>query len=159
MQTAPYRARHEERTRLLASALREGGGSVALAKDTSNLFRDRASDARRRLDVRAFCDILSVDPAERVVEVEGMATYADLVEATLAHGVMPAVVPQLKSITIGGAAAGIGIEASSFRYGLAHETLREIEVLTGTGEVFRCTPDNDHRDLFFGFPNSYGTLG
>jgi FAD/FMN-containing dehydrogenase len=23
----------------------------------------------------------------------------------------------------------------------------------------RCTPENEHRDLYFGFPNSYGTLG
>jgi FAD/FMN-containing dehydrogenase len=40
-----------------------------------------------------------------------------------------------------------------------HETLSEIEVLTGDGRVLVCTPDNEHRDLFFGFPSSYGTLG
>jgi len=72
---------------------------------------------------------------------------------------MPAVVPQLKSITIGGAVAGIGIESSSFRYGLVHETVEELDVLVGDGRVVTATPDNDHRDLFFGFPNSYGTLG
>src|SRR5207248_11475150 len=57
------------------------------------------------------------------VSAEGMTTYADLVDATLARGVMPCVVPQLKSITVGGAAAGVGIEASSFRYGLVNDTL------------------------------------
>ena len=36
---------------------------------------------------------------------------------------MPAVVPQLKSITLGGAVAGVGIEATSFRYGLVHDTI------------------------------------
>jgi FAD/FMN-containing dehydrogenase len=72
---------------------------------------------------------------------------------------MPAVVPQLKTITLGGAAAGVGIEASSFRYGLVHESLLAMDVLTGDGQVRTCTPDNEHRDLFFGFPNSYGTLG
>jgi FAD/FMN-containing dehydrogenase len=72
---------------------------------------------------------------------------------------MPAVVPQLKSITIGGAAAGVGIEATSFRYGLVHETLQELEILLPDGRVVLVTPDNDYRDLFYGFPNSYGTLG
>ncbi len=72
---------------------------------------------------------------------------------------MPCVVPQLKSITIGGAASGVGIESSSFKYGLVHETLLELEVLLGDGSVVTATPDNEHRDLFFGFPNSYGTLG
>jgi len=69
------------------------------------------------------------------------------------------VVPQLKTITIGGAAAGVGIEATSFRHGLVHETLLEFEVLLPGGEIVLCTPHNEHRDLFFGFPNSYGTLG
>jgi len=32
-------------------------------------------------------------------------------------------------------------------------------VLTGTGEIVTCRADNDHAELFFGFPNSYGTLG
>jgi FAD/FMN-containing dehydrogenase len=72
---------------------------------------------------------------------------------------MPCVVPQLKSITLGGAAAGVGIEASSFRYGLVHDTLLELDVLLADGSIVTCTPDNEHRDLFYGFPNSYGTLG
>ena len=43
---------------------------------------------------------------------------------------MPAVVPQLKSITLGGAVAGVGIEASSFRHGLVHDTVAALDVLT-----------------------------
>jgi FAD/FMN-containing dehydrogenase len=132
--------------------------AVGLGKDTSNLFRDRDAQARR-LDVRDLNQVLGVDPDAGMVEAEGMTTYATLADETLRRGLMPAVVPQLKSITIGGAAAGVGIEASSFRYGLVHETLLEIEVLTGTGDVVVCTPTNEHSDLFFGFPNSYGTLG
>jgi FAD/FMN-containing dehydrogenase len=82
-----------------------------------------------------------------------------LADATLAHGLVPAVVPQLKSITLGGAVAGVGIEASSFRHGLVHDTVSALEILTGDGKVVRATPDNEHRALFLGFPNSYGTLG
>jgi len=88
-----------------------------------------------------------------------MAPFEEIVASTLAAGVMPAVVPQLKTITLGGAAAGVGIEASSFRHGLVHESLLEMDILTGDGRVVTCTPQNEHRHLFFGFPNSYGTLG
>ncbi len=88
-----------------------------------------------------------------------MTRYVDLVDATLAHGTMPAVVPQLKSITLGGAVAGVGIEATSFRQGLVHDAVVALDVLTGDGRIVTCTADNEHRDLFFGFPNSYGTLG
>ena len=88
-----------------------------------------------------------------------MTPYDALVECSLRAATMPCVVPQLRSITVGGALAGVGIESSSFRYGLVHETINEIDVLLADGELVTCTPDNAHRDLFFGFPNSYGTLG
>jgi len=88
-----------------------------------------------------------------------MVTYEALTAACLRQGVMPAVVPQLKTITLGGAVAGVGIESSSHRHGLVHDTVLELDVLLGDGRVVSCTPDNEHADLFFGFPNSYGTLG
>lgn len=152
-------ARHEERKRALTQALRAARGDIRLGKTTSNLFRERRAGAAHRLDVRDFDNVLEVDVAAGHVTVEGMTPYVKLVAECLKHGVMPAVVPQLKSITIGGATAGCGIESSSFRYGLVHETLREMEILLGDGSTVMCTPDNEHRDLFYGFPNSYGTLG
>ena len=150
---------HADKTRALSEQLSRGAGPVGLAKDTSNLFRDRAGGAARRLDVRQFRDVLEVDPAAGWVDAEGMSTYEALTDACLARGVMPAVVPQLKTITLGGAVAGLGIESSSFRNGLPHESVLELEVLTGDGRVVVATPSNDHADLFRTFPNSYGTLG
>jgi FAD/FMN-containing dehydrogenase len=88
-----------------------------------------------------------------------MTTYEDLVDATLPHGLMPLVVPQLKTITVGGALAGLGIESSSFRNGLAHESMLEVEVLTGDGRVVTATPEGEHAGLYRALPNSYGTLG
>ncbi len=152
-------AAYLERRARLVEALRRQRGPVRLAKDTSNLFRDRKETGDRPLDVRDFRHVLRVDPEARLIEVEGMTPYQDAVRAALARGLMPAVVPQLRSITVGGATTGVGIEASSFRYGLVHETVRELEVLTGSGEVVVARPDNEHRDLYYGFPNSYGTLG
>jgi FAD/FMN-containing dehydrogenase len=106
-----------------------------------------------------MCEVLAVDADRGTVDAEGMATYESLVAACLAHGVMPAVVPELKTITLGGAVAGVGIEATSHRHGLVHESVQEIEVLTGDGRILACRRDNEHADLFYGFPNSYGTLG
>ncbi len=143
----------------LAAQLQAGAGQFALQKDTSNLFRDRAPAAARRLDVREFNHVLEVNVPEGWVDAEGMTSYEDLVETTLRFGSMPAVVPQLKTITLGGAVAGVGIEATSFRHGLVHDTVLEMEILAGDGRIYLCSAANDHRDLFLGFPNSYGTLG
>jgi FAD/FMN-containing dehydrogenase len=150
-----YAARRER----LAQQLHAATGGVALKKKSSNLFRDRDRANKPRLDVRDFNHILQVDPVAGWADAEGMTPYENLVLATLACGVMPAVVPQLKTITLGGAVAGVGIEATSFRQGLVHQGILEMDILAGDGEVHLCTPQNEHRDLFFGFPNSYGTLG
>ena len=135
------------------------GVPVRLAKRTSNLFRTRRRTAAAGLDVDEFDGVLSVDPATRTADVQGMTTYEHLVDATLPHGLMPLVVPQLKTITLGGAVTGLGIESSSFRNGMPHESVLEMEVLVGDGRSVVARPDNEHRDLFRGFPNSYGTLG
>jgi FAD/FMN-containing dehydrogenase len=152
---------HEQRCARVSAALRGAGEGppLALAKPRSNLFRDRERSRRQWLDLRDFTHVIEVNESERWVDVEGGTTYEALVDATLPHGVMPAVVPQLKTITVGGAAAGVGIEASSFREGLVHHTVLQLDVLLPGGDVVTCTPDNEHRDLFHGFANSYGTLG
>ncbi|MFI6321791.1 FAD-binding oxidoreductase [Nonomuraea sp. NPDC050556] len=130
-----------------------------LAKATSNLFRFRDSDKAAKLSARDLDEVISVDPVTMTAEVQGMTTYEHLVDATLPHGLMPYVVPQLKTITLGGAVTGLGIESTSFRDGLPHESVEELEILTGDGRIIVARDDNEHRELFRAFPNSYGTLG
>jgi FAD/FMN-containing dehydrogenase len=149
---------YEKKKARLSEQMRRAGDDVRLGKDTSNLFREREAAPQERLSVRDFNHVLSVNVAEGWADVEGMTTYEDFVDETLKHGLMPAVVPQLKTITIGGAVAGVGIEATSFRYGLVHETVLEMEILLASGETVVCSPDKNS-DLFYGFPNSYGTFG
>lgn len=150
----------EEKKRRLMKDLDAGSGApLGLDKATSNLFRDRKAVPKRPLRVADFKEVLTVDAGAGWVDVEGMTSYAELVDVTLKYGVMPCVVPELKSITVGGAVSGVGIESSSFKYGLVHETVREMEILVGDGRILLCRPDNDYADLFFGFANSYGTLG
>ncbi len=132
--------------------------AVRLAKPTSNLFRARAKNTGRGLDTSGLTDVIAVDPHARTADVAGMCTYEDLVAATLPYSLSPLVVPQLKTITLGGAVTGLGIESTSFRNGLPHESVLEMDILTGTGDIVRALPE-DHGDLFRSFPNSYGTLG
>lgn len=132
--------------------------SVRLAKPTSNLFRARAKRSAPGLDTSGLTNVISVDPDARTADVAGMCTYEDLVAATLPYGLSPLVVPQLKTITLGGAVTGLGIESASFRNGLPHESVLEMDILTGAGELLTVSA-NQHPDLYRAFPNSYGTLG
>jgi len=160
--SAVARAAHERKVLELRAALAAAGtlgsGALGLRKRTSNLFRDRAA-ARPRIDLHGFDEVVEVDAGAGFVDAEGMTTYERLADATLHARAMPQVVPQLRSITLGGALAGVGIEASSFRHGLVHETIAAFDVLTADGRIVHCAPGGEHEALFRGFPNSYGTLG
>ena len=149
--------RRVRQVRKQLAALPEGA-RPRLRKRTSNLFRPR-QEGPGTLDAALFDGVIDIDVAARTADVGGMTTYEDLVAATLQHGLLPLVVPELKTITLGGAVTGLGIESSSFRNGCPHESVLEMDVLTGNGDVVTATADNEHRDLFFAFPNSYGSLG
>jgi FAD/FMN-containing dehydrogenase len=135
------------------------GRPVRLAKRTSNLFRARTASTTPGLDTSGLTGVIGVDPHAQTADVQGMCTYEHLVDATLAHGLTPLVVPQLRTITLGGAVTGLGIESASWRNGLPHESVLDMDVLTGAGEVVTADAGTRHPDLFRGFPNSYGTLG
>jgi FAD/FMN-containing dehydrogenase len=143
--------------RLLASyAAIPADAPVRLRKKTSNLFRPREHHSGHGLDVSRLGGVIEVDASSRTAEVQGMCTYEHLVDATLPHGLIPLVVPQLRTITLGGAVTGLGIESTSFRNGMPHESVLEMDVLTGSGEVVTTGPGDE---LFRAFPNSYGSLG
>ncbi|MGZ3633057.1 MAG: FAD-binding oxidoreductase [Parachlamydiaceae bacterium] len=160
---AKYEA-YEKKKQLLVASLqyvKTTEAPISLHKTTSNLFKIPfgQTHSTHRIDVRNFNQVLSIDPDLLEADVEGMLTYADLVNATLPYNLLPAIVPQLKTITVGGAVAGLGIESSSFRYGLVHESVIEMEILLSDGRTVICRADNEHQDLFYAFPNTYGTLG
>jgi FAD/FMN-containing dehydrogenase len=144
-----------ERLRASYAAI-PAGQKVRLAKRTSNLFRARIGEARTGLDVSGLDGVVAIDTDGATADVQGMCTYEDLVDTTLPHGLVPLVVPQLRTITLGGAVTGLGIESTSFRNGLPHESVLEMDVFTGTGEVVTVRPGDP---LFDAFVNSYGSLG
>jgi FAD/FMN-containing dehydrogenase len=120
--------------------------------------RDRKySDAK--IDVSALTEILEIDVHARTCTAEPGVTFSDLVDATLPFGLVPIIVPELRTITIGGAVAGCSIESMSFTAGGFHDTCVAYEVLTATGERLDATPDNAHRLTFQMMHGTFGTLG
>jgi FAD/FMN-containing dehydrogenase len=122
----------------------------------------RAGDRRRtddKLDISDLDQILHIDPERRICIAEPGVTFVDLVAATLRHGLVPYTVPELETITIGGAVAGGSIESMSHRHGGFHDSCLEYEVITAKGDVLTCTPDNEHRLVFQMMHFTFGTLG
>ena len=156
------------RYRRPGAALREqyaalpAGAPVRLAKRTSNLFRPRAAATGRPASTSARSTACCTStPQARTADVQGMTTYEHLVAATLPHGLVPLCVP---------AAADDHPRRRGHRPGHRERELPQrhaARVGAGDGRPHRRRPgphghaaaDDPHRDLFHGFPNSYGTLG
>src|SRR5918992_5640240 len=107
------------------------------------------------VDISALNAVLDIDLDARTCSAEPGATFADVVRRTLAHGLLPKVVPELEGITLGGAVAGCSVESMSYRYGGFHDTCREYEIVTGSGERRTLRPEDE---LFHMLHGSYGTL-
>jgi FAD/FMN-containing dehydrogenase len=155
---------HRDKVERIARQLRErtSAAPVSLRKRAVSHQVPKAGDLRRgddKIDVGDLTAILAIDPVARTCTAESGVTFVDLVDATLRHGLVPIVVPELKTITIGGAVAGCSIESMSFRHGGFHDTCLEYEVVTGEGEVIVCGPDGPDAELFEMMHGTFGTLG
>ncbi|HEX7842446.1 MAG TPA: FAD-binding oxidoreductase [Kofleriaceae bacterium] len=156
--------RHRDKVARIARQIRDQppGKPVSLRKKAVSHQVPKANDLRYhdpKIDISDLTEILEIDPVRRICVAESGVTFVDLVAATLEHGLVPIVVPELKTITIGGAVAGGSIESMSFVHGGFHDTCLEYEVITGTGEVLVCTPDNAHKLVFQMVHFAFGTLG
>ncbi|MBM3268326.1 MAG: FAD-binding oxidoreductase [Candidatus Sericytochromatia bacterium] len=155
-------ARHAEKVAAIARFLeQEHEGRLSLQKGGVSHMMPLAADARRgdrKVNLRDLAEILAVDPESRTCSVEPGVPFADLVAATLQHSLIPRLVPELKTITVGGAVAGCSVESMSFRYGGFHDSALAYEIVTGDGRVLECTR-TDNAEVFGMIHGSYGSLG
>ena len=155
---------HARKVARIATQLRAHDGSrpVSLRKKAPPHQVPKGGDLRRRdtkIDVSDLTQILDIDPVKRICVAESGVMFCDLVEATLRYGLVPIVVPELETITVGGAVSGCSIESMSYRYGGFHDTCVEYEVVTARGDVMTCRADNQHALVFQMVHGSFGTLG
>src|SRR5260370_17546954 len=81
------------------------------------------------------------------VEVSSGVLWRTLLQATLARGLTPPVLPDYLDLSIGGVLSVGGIGGTSYRYGAIVDHVLELQVVTGMGELETCSP-TQQRDLF-----------
>ena len=155
---------HEEKVEMVVKQLKahKGNKPVSLKKKAVSHEVPKLNDKRhldKKIDVSLLNEILHIDPEKRICVAEPGVTFTDLVKETLKHNLVPVVVPELKTITIGGAVAGCSIESMSFKKGGFHDNCIEYEVITAKGDVLTCTPSNENSLVFQMMHGTFGTLG
>ena len=150
---------HRDEIQKLQLALKSESRLCSL-KGTSPSNTLRNGEYKRgstQLDFSSFKKILAFDREEKWIYVEPKITFRDLCQFTLQHGLIPPVVPEFTSITVGGAIMGAALESSSHRFGQVNDNCLEYELLLGNGELIFASPDKNP-DLFYALTGSYGTL-
>lgn len=155
---------HEEKASRIVKQLKERKSNApltlkkkAVSHQVPKLEDKRYSD--EKLDISDLDEIIYVDIERHICIAEPGATFTKVVAATIKHGLAPVVVPELKTITIGGAVAGCSIESMSYKFGGFHDSCLEYEVVTAKGDILICTPDNENQLLFQMLHGTFGTLG
>lgn len=134
---------------------------VTLEYQTRSSYTTRAKVYKKsgdKIDCGHLNHVLNIDPIKKVAIVEPRVTMEELVKATLDFGLTPAVVPEIKDITVGGALLGVGAESGSHRYGCFNDICNAYEFISAEGRLIRATP-TENAELYYALPGSYGSLG
>jgi FAD/FMN-containing dehydrogenase len=110
------------------------------------------------LDMKSMGRILEVDPARRTITVEPGAIWRDVVARSYHHGLIPPVLTNNLSVTVGGTLSVAGIGVASFKYGAQTDNVEELEVATVDGAVHRCSRGQEP-ELFWGVLSGLGQIG
>ena len=157
-------ARHAQKVARVAEQLRSRKSTAPLSRRKRVVShqvpkRHDKKHSDDKIDLFDFDQVIEVDPERRICIAEPGVPFNELVDRTLPLGLVPIVVPELETITIGGAVAGCSIESMSYVHGGFHDTCLEYEVITARGDVLTCTPDNEHSLIFQMMHGSFGTVG
>jgi len=155
---------HEQKIDRIAKHLKERKSTkpVSLKKKTVSHEVPKPGDKRyldEKIDLSDLNEILHINTEKRICIAEPGVTFFELVTSTMKYNLVPIIVPELKTITIGGAVAGCSIESMSYKHGGFHDTCIEYEIITADGTVLICTPENENNLLFQMVHGTFGTLG
>jgi cytokinin dehydrogenase len=118
---------------------------VAVRGQSHTLFGQSQVEDGVQIDMRLLDRVLEVRDGR--VEVEAGAEWRSVLQATLTHGLTPAVLTDYLRLTVGGTLSVGGVSGTSWRYGAQVDSVEELTVVTGAGETLRCS-ESENRDLF-----------
>ncbi|MBR8838037.1 MAG: FAD-binding protein [Stigonema ocellatum SAG 48.90 = DSM 106950] len=110
------------------------------------------------LDMKSLNQIHEFRPDYLWFKADAGITWKNVVDASIPHGVIPPVLTNNFDVTIGGTHSAGGLGRNSFRYGSQADNCLGLEVVTGTGDLIWCTPEQNS-ELFYHVLCGYGQFG
>ncbi|KAL7238093.1 hypothetical protein ACSBR2_004232 [Camellia fascicularis] len=91
-------------------------------------------------------------------DVGGDQLWIDVLRATLEHGLAPVSWTDYLYLTVGGTLSNAGVSGQSFLYGPQISNVYEMDVITGKGDLVRCSK-HMNSDLFYAVLGGLGQFG
>lgn len=110
------------------------------------------------LDMTSLSAIHRVDEQSGVLICQGGLTWRALVERLAPRGFSPPVLTNNLDVTVGGTLSTAGLGVASWRHGTQADNCLALEVVTGTGEIVRCSAEAN-RELFDAVRAGMGQFG
>ena len=96
--------------------------------------------------------------ADGEVDAEGGTRWRAIVDAVAPRGQIPRVLTDYLGLSVGGTLSAGGFGSTSHAYGAQVDNIRELEVVTGRGDVRTCSPEMN-RELFDAVRGGVGQYG
>lgn len=91
------------------------------------------------LDCSLMTNITSPDITAHTLTCQPGTTWGQVVATTASFGLLPKAMPFFHNLTVGGVLSIGGIGGNSHTYGCVSANARELEVVTGTGDIIKCS--------------------
>ncbi|KAF9730288.1 24-dehydrocholesterol reductase precursor [Paraphaeosphaeria minitans] len=125
----------------------------------SSSFRAQRAAFNAPSDVPGFDKIVQLDFDTSTAWVEPNVTMRTLVQATLDHALVPAVVAASETVSVADASAATTTESSSFTFGTFDCTVLSMEMILSNGQyVMARTDDRNTADLLWGSAGALHSL-
>jgi L-gulonolactone oxidase len=148
-------ASRDEVVATVAAAAADGLRVKAVGSGHS--FTTAAATSGVRVELGSLSGLVSVDPAARLVTVQAGMSLCRLNTVLAAHGLALPNLGDIDTQTISGALA-TGTHGTGRDLGCLSTFVEEMEIVTGTGEVLRCSRSSSP-DVFHAAAVNVGALG
>ncbi len=110
------------------------------------------------LDMTSLNAVGEVNPSKGYITCQTGLKWRDLVRHLSAQQLSPPVLTNNLDVTIGGTLSSGGLGVASWRYGTQADNCLELEVVTGEGEIVRCS-NQRNKNLFDAVRAGMGQFG
>lgn len=129
----------EDIARMIRFARAQGIGIAGQGRvgDSHSVFGQSQVEAGVVIDMSTLSFVGAVDGES--VWADAGASWLEVLEATLPHGLSPPTLTDYVGLRVGGTLSIGGIGGQAFRSGLQVDNVLELEVVTGRGEIVTCS--------------------